>query len=294
MSLSIFDPIERQIEPHIRAITGERLEYAILAEATIEIVVFPSVGHRRDAPSQMIDARLKAAVMRQVWKIVPEMPFSEERRFVSRGGEGISDRRKHRTHEGAARTDTGRAVATRIDSGQQLPARGSAHRRHVEVGQPNTLLGERVQIGRLEYRVLVSRKISIALIVAEYNDHVWANWLRGGRRCGNPGSEDEAPQENWRIMKPLEHEDQILQLAQVNKFDAFRATVDRGHPSGSIVVFDDGKSERQPDRKSSGSDRCRRRRDWARIGGPVFRPEAFQRAPNPFGMDCRELTKASK
>ena len=60
------DPVHGQVEPDVGAIARVPLELAVVTETAVEVVVLPEVGHRGDAPAEVVDRLLKAALMRQV------------------------------------------------------------------------------------------------------------------------------------------------------------------------------------------------------------------------------------
>src|SRR4029450_7094950 len=73
------------------------------------------------------------------------------------------------------------AVAQRIETSEQLPSRGRAHRRDMEVGQANAFAVQAVEVRRLEHRIAVTRKVGVTLVIGEHQNDVGLV-RRGGLR----------------------------------------------------------------------------------------------------------------
>ena len=146
------------------------LQHAVVAKAAVEVVVLPQVGHRRDAPAQVIDALLKAALLRQVRIAVAQVPLAEQGRACSRRP------RKSRPSSGCRARMNDRPAQTlvaplrqRVHAGHELAARRRTHRRHVKVGQPDALPWQRPSSASSAPDCR-ERKIAVALVVAEHDD----------------------------------------------------------------------------------------------------------------------------
>src|SRR5712691_1169427 len=108
------------------------------------------------------------------------MPLAEH-------GRAIAIRRKELGHRGNASpderpsgTDRGGSVAASVQAGHQLPASRRTHRRDMKVGQANALRMQPIEVRRSEHRITVAGKVTISLIVTEYDDHIQLGTRVGG------------------------------------------------------------------------------------------------------------------
>ena len=167
-----------------------------MGEAAVEVVVLPEVGHRRDAPAKVVDRLLEAALMRQVREAVAEMPLAEHRGAVAIRGKDLGHRRDAVPEERPPRADRRGTVVQRIFARHELTACRRAHRRDVEVGQPDALIVEPVEVRRLEHRIAMARQVAIAVVVGQQDDDVRAPGRLRLRSPGHSGeSRDEADQQ---------------------------------------------------------------------------------------------------
>ena len=126
----------------------------------------------------MVQRFLEAAILGAMRIAVAQMPFAKVPRGVSRIGEVVGHGRDVGAHHRAALANGGRAVSHRIHPGHQLAARGRAHGRHVKVGEPHAFGVQPVDVRRFDHWVAVGRKVAIALVIGQDQDHV-------GLRCTN-------------------------------------------------------------------------------------------------------------
>ena len=72
-------------------------------------------------------------------------------------------------------------VAQAIHAGQELAARRRAHRRDVEVGEPDALVVQPVEVRRLQHRIAVAGQLAVALVVGDDDEDVGLGcWFIGG------------------------------------------------------------------------------------------------------------------
>ena len=117
------------------------------------------------------------------------MPFSKDARGVSGIAEVVCDRWDLGAQEGATTADIARTISGGVDAGEQLPARGGAHRSDVVVGQSNALAVEFVEVRSFQDGVPVNGEFGVALVIGHHDDDVG---LRG--RAEGKG-EEKARQE---------------------------------------------------------------------------------------------------
>src|SRR5205823_1353419 len=98
-------------------------------------------------------------------KIVAEMPFSENPGAIASRTENLRHGRDAGPDKRAARAHGSRPIAQGIHAGHQLPARGSAHRRNMEIGESHALIMQPVEVGSLDDRVAVTGKIPVTLVI---------------------------------------------------------------------------------------------------------------------------------
>src|SRR5262249_25983330 len=158
------------VEPNIGAVTLVLLQGTIVAEPTVEVVVLPEVGHRGDAPAQVIDSFLKAALVRQVWIAIAQGPFAEVGRALAASRANLRHRGNASPDEGPSGTDRTRTTVQGIEASHELAAGRSTHGGDVEVGKANALAVELIEVRRLQHRIAVAGQIAIALVIGEKDD----------------------------------------------------------------------------------------------------------------------------
>src|SRR4029077_20600974 len=119
----LLDPIQRQIKPDVGTEAGVFLKDAIVQKAAVEVIFFPQIGHRRDAPAEVIHGLLKAAAVWKVWIAVAQMPLAKNGRLIAGAGKNVGHRRNTWSYERTASANTCGAAPTGVDAGHQLTAR---------------------------------------------------------------------------------------------------------------------------------------------------------------------------
>ena len=184
----------RSIEEDIRAIAGEFLEFAVVAQRVVGVVVAPGVGSITDAAAAEGERFVKAAILGAIGEIVAEVPLAEDTGAVAAGREELPERDLALAQQRSAHDRVPDSRARGVAPGHDGRARGRTGRIDVEVGQADALLVEFVEVWRPEQRVAVTGQIAVALVVGEDEDHVGALgarlWLRAGQTIRGNGERD--------------------------------------------------------------------------------------------------------
>ena len=166
------DKLHAFIEPNVGAETFKSLVLSVDDVSVIEIVVAPIIGCLADAAGFVVNAVLEAPVFRAIGIAVAEMPFTEQPR-------GITIRTKDIGHGGFTTAqhvaslngvpDTNTIGVTTGHQGRSCRGTGGVD---VKVVQQRSLLGQLVDVRRLDRGIAGEGQIAVTLVIRDDDDNV--------------------------------------------------------------------------------------------------------------------------
>ena len=157
LSLVLFDKTHRLGEKYIRAVALKLLEFPVSFVGIVEIGVTPVVRRLPDAATAMPDDVLKPPILRAVWGVVAEVPFTNHSRAIAIFGKDIRNRFLIRVQHRSSRAGAISARSSRVAPRHQRSACWGAIGADVEISESNRLSVKPIDIWRFQNRVAVTR-----------------------------------------------------------------------------------------------------------------------------------------
>ena len=172
-----FDPLGRLLEEFVGAVALGLHELAVVQQGRAIIGILRDIAAAArvalaDAAGAMDVHLVETALVRLVFGFVAEVPLAEDTCPVTGLLQLLGKRHRSEGHALAFEDRVRDAVLELVTAGQQGAARRRARRRDLEVGEPDALGAELIEVRRLEDRIPVGAQVAIALVVGQDEDDV--------------------------------------------------------------------------------------------------------------------------